>query len=73
MELSIVMRLRIAAAMVAGAVILGFIAWPLASPADPLGPVTLFTGQISIFDGIILAVLAYITGFAGYFAATPVI
>ena len=71
MELSIVMRLRIAAAMLTGAVILGFIAWPLASPADPFGPVTLFIGQISIFNGIILVVLAYITGFAGYFAAYP--
>ena len=71
MELSIVMRLRIAAAMLTGAVILGFIAWPLAAGVDPLGAVTLFTGQISILDGIILAVLAYITGFAGYFAAYP--
>lgn len=71
MELSIVMRLRIAAAMLTGAIIFGFIAWPLAAPADALGPVTLFTGQIGIFDGIMLAALAYITGFAGYFAASP--
>jgi hypothetical protein len=71
MELSIVMRLRIAAAMLTGAVILGFIAWPLVAPADPLGSITLFAGQISILDGIILAALAYITGFAAYFAAYP--
>lgn len=65
------MRLRIAAAMLVGVVIIGLGGWLLAAPSDPLGAVTLFDGQISIIDSIIFAVLAYLTGFAAYFAAYP--
>ena len=71
MELSIVMRLRIAAAMVVGAVIIGFIGWPMVRPVDGAGAVSLFDGQVSIVDGLILAALAYVSGFAAYFAASP--
>ena len=71
MELSILIRFRIAAAMVAGVLILGFIGFPMAAPADPLGPVTLFNGNIGIIDAVVFATLAFVTGFAGYFAAYP--
>ena len=65
------MRLRIAAAMIVGVVIIGFVGWPMVRPLDGLGAVTLLGGQISVIDVVIFAVLAYITGFAAYFAASP--
>ena len=65
------MRFRILAAMLTGAVILGFGGYALARPDDPLAPITLFTGQISLIDAIVFAILSFITGITAYFAATP--
>jgi hypothetical protein len=65
------MRLRIIAAMLIGTVLLGFLAWPLVRPLDPLEPVTIFTGYISLFDTLIFLILAYLSGLAAFFACTP--
>ena len=65
------MRFRIVAAMLVGAVIVGFFGFNLARPLDPLAPVTLFTGQIGILDAFVFAVLAFVTGFLAYFASYP--
>lgn len=64
-------RLRIIAAMLIGTILLGFLAWPLVRPLDPLAPVTIFTGYISLFDTIIFLILAYLSGLAAFFACTP--
>jgi len=64
-------RLRIIAAMLIGTILLGFLAWPLVRPRDPLAPVTVFTGYISLFDTIIFLILAYLSGFGAFFACTP--
>ncbi len=71
MELSWLMRLRIATALAIGIVLLGLGAWPLAKPLDPQGAVTLFTHNISIPDTMIFLVLAYLAGLAAWFASYP--
>jgi hypothetical protein len=71
MELTIVMRLRIFAAMAAGAILLGFLGWPLVKPSEPLSAVTLFSGDITVIDTIICLLLAYIVGIVAYFISHP--
>jgi len=71
MELSWPMRLRIAAAMGAGAVLLGVIGWPLVAPPDPMGVVSLLNGSISSGDVIVILVLGFLAGLIGYFLSWP--
>jgi len=65
------MRLRIAAAMGAGAVLLGVIDWPLVAPPDPMGVVSLLNGSISSGDVIVILVLGFLAGLIGYFLSWP--
>ncbi len=69
MELSLVMRLRIAAAAAIGVVLIGILAWPLASSPGPLDAVR--ASDISIGASITLVVLAFLTGLLGYFVSWP--
>lgn len=71
MELTWFMRLRIAAAMLVGILLIGIIAWPLVTPAVPRGAITLSAGDISLLDAVICAFLALVSGFVAYFAAWP--
>ncbi len=71
MELTIMMRIRVAVALSVGVAVLGLLAWPLVRPDDPTMAVTLYTGFIGISDMIICAVLAFAAGFLAYFAAYP--
>ena len=71
MELSWPMKLRIAAAVACGVVVIGLLAWPLAAPPEPFRAVSVFAGTISLADTIILAVLALVVGFAAYFLSWP--
>lgn len=71
MELSWPMKLRIAAAVGCGIVLIGILAWPLAAPPEPFGPVLVFAGVISLTDVIILALLALAAGFVAYFLSWP--
>ncbi len=71
MELSWPMRLRIAAAMGTGVVLLGIIGRPLVVSADPLGVVSLLNGSISSGDIIGLLVLGFLSGLIGYFISWP--
>jgi hypothetical protein len=64
-------RLRIIAAMLVGAALFGFAAWPLAKPAEPFGAVTLFAGYITIFDTGICVILAFLSGLLAYFVSSP--
>ena len=70
MELSFIMKLRIATAITIGAVVIGILGWPLAN-CPPLGVVSLATGQISLVSAIILLIVAFLTGLAAYFACLP--
>lgn len=71
MELTWLMRIRIAAAITVGIVLLGIIAWPFVSPMVPRGAITLHSGDISIADALICIVLAFASGFIAYFASWP--
>jgi hypothetical protein len=66
-ELTWPVKLKITAVMLVGIILIGFLAWPLVSPVDPLGVVSVpaFGGAIAL---IVLAVLA---GFIGYFISWP--
>ncbi|HUU19645.1 MAG TPA: hypothetical protein VMW72_21020 [Sedimentisphaerales bacterium] len=69
MELSGLMKLRIAAAIVTGVVLIGILAWPLATPSGPLS--TVRAGDISLGGAIILVILAFLAGFIAYFVSWP--
>jgi hypothetical protein len=71
MQLSWLMRLRIAAAAATGAVLIGVLAWPLAALPNPFVPVSLAAGTINFADAITLAALALVTGFVAYFLSWP--
>ena len=67
MELSWLMKLRIAAAVAVGVVLIGIAAWPLAKPPEPFGAVS-----VPAFGGAItLVVLAFLAGFIAYFISWP--
>jgi hypothetical protein len=70
-ELSILMKLRIAVAFAVGTILIGFLAWPLVAPAEPAGVVSFITGNISSLDSIILLALAFLCGFIAYFFCWP--
>jgi hypothetical protein len=69
MELSWLMRFRIAAAAAVGVLLLGFLAWPLVAPAEPLGVVS--TVAMSFTDKVVLVALACLAGFVAYFISWP--
>jgi len=68
---SLLTRFRIAAAMIIGAALVGFVAWPLAKPAEVLGAVTLFTGDITLLDATSCVILAFLSGLLAYFVSYP--
>ena len=69
MELSLLMRLRIAAAAALGVLLIGILAWPLASSPGPLNAVR--ASDISVGGLITLVVLAFLTGLIAYFVSWP--
>ena len=69
MELSLLMRLRIAAAVATGVVLIGILAWPLAASSEPLAAV--HASDIGLGGKITLVVLAFLTGFIAYFVSWP--
>jgi hypothetical protein len=71
MELSIINRLRIAAVMALGILVLGFFAWPLVSPADPLAAVTLYDSGIDVVAMALIVVLSFLVGAAAFFISYP--
>jgi hypothetical protein len=65
------LRVRIIAAMSTGALIVAAAGYPLVKPEDPLGAISLFTGEISIFHGAILILLGFLAGVAGTLICYP--
>ncbi|MHC4889940.1 MAG: hypothetical protein ACYTEO_10820, partial [Planctomycetota bacterium] len=65
------MKLRIAAAVATGVVLIGILAWPLAASPEPSGAVSLHTGTITLGDAITLMLLAFSVGFVAYFVSCP--
>jgi len=68
-ELSLLMRLRIAAAVATGVVLIGILAWPLAASPGPFGAVR--AGGISFGGAVILVILAFLAGLIAYFLSWP--
>jgi hypothetical protein len=64
MELSWLMKLRIAVAAAIGVLLIGVLAWPM---AEPFGKVAAMGSR----DAIVLVVLAFVAGFIGYFVSWP--
>ena len=69
MELSLLMRLRIAAAAAVGVILIGILAWPLAASSEPFNAVR--AHDISVGGLITLVVLSFLTGLIGYFVSWP--
>jgi len=69
-ELSWLMKLRIAGVAAVGVVLIGILAWPMVAPSDPFGAVC--AGEISLFGKLVLIVLALLCGFLGFFISWPV-
>jgi len=70
-ELSWLMKLRIAAAVATGVALIGILAWPLAASPEPSGAVSLHNGTITLGDAITLAALAFLAGLIAYFISWP--
>lgn len=69
MELSLSMKLRIAAAATVGVVIIGILAWPLAKPPEPLQAVRM--ANLGAVGAAVLLVLAFAVGLIAYFVSWP--
>ncbi len=69
MELTWLMRARIAAAMVIGIVLIGILGWPLVAPDDPLGPVR--AGDLTVAGTMTLVLLAGLASVIAYFVCWP--
>lgn len=65
------MKLRIAASVATGVVLIGLLAWPLAAPPEPFGTVSVLVGTINITGGAVLVFLALLAGFIAYFVSWP--
>ena len=69
MELSWVNKLRIGSVAGLGMIVIGILAWPLAVPEDPMMPVR--ASDVGFSGTLVLILLAFAVGFAGYFIAWP--
>jgi len=65
------MKLRIAASVATGVLLIGLLAWPLAAPPEPFGTVSLLEGSIRPIGAAALTVLAFLSGFIAYFLSWP--
>ncbi|MHC4132366.1 MAG: hypothetical protein ACYSSP_09825 [Planctomycetota bacterium] len=71
MELTWVLKIRLAAAAVLGIVIIGFLAFPLVQQPDPYSVISLTAGRFTIEAVLTLAALALVCGILGFFASWP--
>ena len=69
MELSWLIKLRIAAVIAAGGLLIGFFGWSLAAPADPFMPVLL--SSMNLGGAITLGIVAAGVGLLAYFLSWP--
>lgn len=65
------LRVRILAALGAGALVVSAFGYGFLKPEDPLGAISLFTGQISIIDAIIMIALGFAAGVVATLACYP--
>ena len=65
------LRIRILAALSVGALIIAASGYPLVRPEDPLGAISLFTGEISAIDIAVLIALGFTAGILGTLICYP--
>ncbi len=65
------LRVRILAALTVGALIVAAAGYPLVRPADPVGAISLFTGEICIVNAAILLGLGFAAGVVGTLICHP--
>ncbi len=65
------LRVRILAAMSVGALIIAAIGYPLVRPEDPLGAISMFSGEISVAGAAILIGLGFAAGVVGTLICQP--
>ncbi len=70
-ELSWLTRAKLTATFLVGIILIGILSWPLVSPAEPFGVVSVVAGSVGYGGAITLAVLAFLAGLIGYFLAWP--
>jgi len=70
-ELTWPIKLRIIIAAAVGIAVIGVYAWPMVTPADPFGAVSVVSGAISVSDAILLAAMAFCAGLVCYFLTWP--
>lgn len=66
------LRIRILAVLAIGALIVAATAYPLVQPEDPLGSISLFSGEISVIDMAVLLILGFIAGIVGTLVCFPI-
>jgi len=71
MELSLLMKLRIAVVMVFSGLVLGVLGFSILGPEHPEAAVTLFGGNITIIDTIVYAALCFAVTIIAYLLAYP--
>lgn len=69
MELSWLNKLRIVISITVGIFFIGFLAWPLAAPPDPLSPIRI--SNFTIGGVVLLLGLVLVVGFVAYFLSWP--
>jgi hypothetical protein len=65
------LRVRILASLMVGALIVAAAGYSLVRPADPLGAISLFTGEISTVNAAILIGLGFAAGIVGSLVSQP--
>jgi len=70
-ELTFLMKVRIAVVSAVGIAAIGVYAWPMVAPADPFDVVSVVNGRINVNDIIVIIGLAFGAGFVSYFLAWP--
>ena len=71
MELTWIMKFRIVIAMAIGAFLIGIIAFPLIAPEDPIMPIVLFGGNVSLLAVLVCIPLAFVAAFVSYYLCAP--
>jgi hypothetical protein len=70
-ELTFLMKVRIAVVAAVGIAVIGVYAWPMIAPADPFDVVSVVNGVISVYDAMVIIALAFGVGLVSYFLAWP--
>ena len=71
MELTVVMRLRLAAAMAVGIAIMGFLTFSFIAPITPMDAITFYGGDITPVSAILYVIVAYVVGIIAHLITYP--